>query len=716
MLAIILEGTSLYISPDTKVRLEFKSPLWDNEVIRDSYTYPFDILAVPENARAFGFANFVLTARGYKLYDASLVLHATLWLKAKLVVLRANSTVFNISVIFSPFAVDFADKLLTSFALDKIETGSLPAYAKANQTASYPAVPCQFPLIETTGFYGDANKDFEGILNRTDATGGYLTNSFNAESAKSNAYSMMPCFYLKWTLQQIFKAANYKLSGSFMEDARLDELILIGNHPSDLKTKVQYGHAILSSPVVIARGYTLNIKYDTYQENTGDVLFTGDVPNPYVAGQFYAKNCSVFRYKSQGMVKSVLRIKVRNDWHKECWVQAAPDSENAGQGKHGPTLAAGATEEFYFYYEEYQPGRLLNDNFWSHIHLFDPSDGDLGYYEPFTLLEAEWKIQNLSENNLNRYENTLLPADFLPEVSVSTYLNAIATAFCASVFLNETERLAQLVFRKDVLKAGYIDLTSYFGGDAEIEYNEQKDFELAFGWKSDVYTEFKGKTRKYVDMESQLGQPEAVDSELIVRSNKKHFVVLWDSEKDVLKWEQKGYFYPPRIVGSGTNTSEKISPAVEPALMGYSIFGKVDLPQMPDEANSSWFNLSNKSAIIRLAYYQGMQEMTLPIFNFKVRYPAASSLINIPLEYDSDAGLYPEYWKDWLRFYREHRQVSYKTKRGDLPILELIGLFTAQGGTPVRRVRLGPLNYVPKQLTMIISPNGLQETELILAY
>lgn len=89
-----------------------------------------------------------------------------------------------------------------------------------------------FPTLEAPGFYEEKNPDFEGLLNVYNGRT-YTFNDPNTPEGERNKYALVPMFFLKFIFQRIEEISGYKITGDFLEDEEIGNLIFFNSFALD---------------------------------------------------------------------------------------------------------------------------------------------------------------------------------------------------------------------------------------------------------------------------------------------------------------------------------------------------------------------------------------------------------------------------------------------------------------------------------------------------
>jgi hypothetical protein len=161
---LIIDGTHIVLDPDTKIRIEYNNPIFAEE-IQGSKTYFFDIPAMPENQRFFGFAEIPHVSGKYKMFDnAQLILFGYRILSGKFALRKVEDN-YRGAFTTNVFGNNNKNKTLKDLSWGTINMGSTVTdvinYANARVTEDYPTTKVNFPAVYNPDHYGEDNPAFK---------------------------------------------------------------------------------------------------------------------------------------------------------------------------------------------------------------------------------------------------------------------------------------------------------------------------------------------------------------------------------------------------------------------------------------------------------------------------------------------------------------------------------------------------------------------------
>jgi hypothetical protein len=437
MLELIIAGYSVPLFPNTRIQLEYQSPMFDEDVVKGSRTMPFDlpitditqaIFGAPENLQSAGDRQKTYTA---ELYDAG-----------KLVIrgyfrLRTPSTKKysgNITESDGGVSAALGDKLLNelSFGSDTLPTVNVNSGAWYVPVKEYTAREGFTQSVYRFHFYYGAFDVTADFAVSTAATLSDLATQINATAglpakgdSSGNVLIVLPdvpgtyaySFRVELPDQAIFDGPAIALQQLFYDTIAPFPNATLGNSSAT-------GHYVF--PMVKNPSF--------YGEE--NPTFSGYV-NEYDVG--YQHNPITDRTRSTLVPFFFLNFVLKKLF------------ELAGYEASG---------EFF---EDVTLDRLI---------IYNTHSLDRKLPDPAMLF--------------NIYQNVIRYADHLPVLKVSEFLNEIRSTFCLGYFFDARLKTVQVKFLRDIIgSVCQIDWTAKAVPDHDIDQDEATDLQLAFALDSE---------------------------------------------------------------------------------------------------------------------------------------------------------------------------------------------------------------------------------------
>jgi hypothetical protein len=698
MLRILIDNEIVDIS-GINFTLMMKSPIFYPE--EGSYSLPLTFPFTPRNSLIFGYPNRIeLYADILRDHSIYISFAGITLINDTIQVTKANNKIIEG---FIKVGEGFFNSLIKSVKLkdidygDDITLGSTPeavlAHALAVIAQSYPDVNYQFPSIYNPKFYGEENEknpDFLSILNYYLAGAGrnyFLSNAIYEDPSKDNQQSLLPLPYLFYVLKKIFEFFNYSLSGDFLQDDELKELLIYNNRALDRKEKKYYARASLTA--------TQNVHIADY------VIFDDDSTDDNEDDDsLFNTTLGAYEIASKGYHNVTVNIKVGNG------------SEGANVYGLIRIMNSGDVNSISL------PENILTQ----HKYTFWVDEADVGkeikYYvydddmeADFDVLEAEIIITHVSESNLNRFATSMNIQDHVPDVEISTLLTAIKKTFGTALLINNTTNEARLLFLKNIINAAsYIEFSDNIIPDPDVEVQESEGNTFDFNWsdKNDFFDDnFKG-YEKY----TYLGAYDILDdlpvqpllNQIALVKNLNAIYIYSSDEDNNIAWRKLTDNFLPLIIDDG---GEDMAPDMSPLTMERVTEVVAIMPAISQMGSSSAFDTGDNECDLHLLFYRGLQDdengdhfpLAAP-----TRYDSLGNVVgSYELIWDGANGLYKTFWEDFIEWYKSVRVVYYYKQMSAAEFQQFD--FS-------KKYRIFGIDYLVKDIEVSITENEIKPAKL----
>lgn len=731
MIEIIVNNITLLLDPKTKIRVEWNSPLFAEDVIEGNKVYWFDVPLNATNNKAFKHSNILGVSGKYQTYtNTTLRLLEIFELKGTLIVSNIT-TKYRVSFTTNDLS-QYKETLLTDMDWgNSVNIGSTTQdvidHADAKVLQSYPETNYNFPMIYNPDFYNGENITFEGFVNFWSFVNkGFIANKiwdgtisnpelypFNVD----NAYNITPQFYLPWMLSRLATILGLTFTGELLTDSDLQQIMVYNDYALDKNDNEYYVKAEDGDRDIVD---TDVLKFTTIDKGN-NVTYDGKEFTIDYTGfhSFYLRvRCTT---STPGTVE--LKISIYNK---------TTSTELANE-----IIAAGSTtsEEILFIY---------------HDEKFSSSDaGDVIQMKitantSWVIAEMECSITNLSQTNLNRYAKLINPSNHVPKMKLNDFLKDLRMMLGSVYFIDNISNSLQMSFLKDIMNSAYIDLTNKIAIGQKINILEKKNFSLDFEWdESDDTTKDNFlNTGDFTDQGTYpliKNAPQPVDPKEIIKSKITNQIHKTGYTPELL--EKRWLFYTDikqkQEIDNSADETKEIKIKANPALMyswpliyyqemldeQFAIF-----PQIKKKGNSIIYGTKEEDSEDRLKLMNWFGIVTFnDKFGFEQKYPFASSFNydmndvkqkNITLFLEGADGLYNNYLKSWYDFISNTEEATFKSgvNFGIADLMKLIQVICQpQNGATTSNIRwimIESIKYLPKQITAEISMQGLESVEV----
>lgn len=739
MIEITVNNTVLLLDPKTKVRMEWNSPIFAEDVFEGNKLYWFDIPFNPINNKAFNHSNILGMSGKFQTYpDTKILLLECIELKGTLIV---NKIIKNFRVAFTTNDLSqYRETLLTDFDWGSVinlgtTTQDVLDSAKATTALNYPNTNYNFPEIFNPDFYGDTNLAFEGKVNtfELDRFAEFQENLINTstpgDSATTphnvlNEYNLSPQFYLQWMLSELSTILGFTITGDLLTNTDLQQILVYNGYAIDDNDNFYYVNAEDGDRDVID---TNVLKFTTIDKGS---LVTYD-------GKDYTVDYG-------GYISFYLRVKCTTATPGTVELKISLYNLTTATEITNETIAAGSTtaeEILFFYHDEFFKGVDPGSQIGEVIQMRITSDTS------WVIEEMECNITNLTYTNLNRYAKEIDPSNHVPKMKLNDFMRDLKDLFGAVYFIDNNSKSIQISLLKDVLNSEYLEITNKIATNQEMDLPEKKNFTIDFEWDesdsatSDNFLSISEFTNLGVYPQIKEA-PQPTDPKEIITSRVSNQIhkTGYTSELREKKWLFYSDIEQKQIIDNGADDNEDIEIKASPILM-YSLQyfwrgGELQdeqlrvIPQIRKKGVSKMFITEEQSSEdkLRLMNWVGVTEYEAFKYQPETRwYPFATSFNydmnnvkqkNITLFLEGEDGLYNNFLKEWYNFISHVEEVKFKAgvNFGTSDLFEMIQILSQPqlGATAlnIRWIMIESIKYLLKQVTVEISMNGLESVEI----
>ena len=222
---------------DTQVRYEIINSIFEQDALQSDWSFPFKIKWTDKNGKALGFANMLEVPNKKVSYRAFIYFETKYFITGNLILNGGGNNYFNCNIAGGMKALINAGTKLKDLPYYNPGTGdgivvlsSITNAALDYQTADYKNI-IAFPPHSNPNFYGNANPDFQGIVNIVIAEDG--TMPLNTPAIGGNQYCVVPFIYLFFILETAFKESGLTPAGTFWIDTEMSKTLLYNNYSLD---------------------------------------------------------------------------------------------------------------------------------------------------------------------------------------------------------------------------------------------------------------------------------------------------------------------------------------------------------------------------------------------------------------------------------------------------------------------------------------------------
>lgn len=619
MIAVKIAGNNLVMGEKSSITMEHNNPLFDEELIKGEYAFPFDIpyhgngraldfiYELPLVNRKRSFPKAELRYKGVKLNDAILDINSV----------KEHTVNGSLRVNFS--ALQCISKKLRDFDYgNDIVLGETMSevidYCNAQCSQAWPAVAFNFPMIYNPRFYDGKNPHHSGYLNFYDSDSGvYFDNS------TVNQQALVPMVYLFEILKRGFAYDGYTINNTgFYADALQKKIIVYNNKALD-------GLEVSSATV----GMHATLSSYTYLHQTGeeDIVCDDETTNGnYDALGAYDHGDGKYEIQAAGMHN----VRFRPYW--TLINQPNPSYKDTVVLKLylDTTLLKTVTQEYY---------GVINANLLL-AHNYNASAGDIGkefhvtmeYYNSITPASylrlngsTYFSVNDYSTTtSLNTFQKVFNLRDHVPDVTFGQLLNALRKTKLLTFDYDHTLKTVSILYFQNVRSQVPVDISAGSQHGHEIKNIEASLYKL-FKWKGAEHDENYNENFKEYNLDDFLGEfntPDLLNTGLppgATLLDKTAYIrclhQVWKCAQvsvGVYKWVYYTDAYYDVVVND--TGSIEVQPDISPPMMTlrddvpHNLV--VMLPHIANVGTSAEFELGTNPYDLQMFYYHGLSQVS----------------------------------------------------------------------------------------------------------
>lgn len=235
MIGIEVNNTFLDLGEEG-IRLEIINPSFITDLFQGDFSFPFTVPDTDNNLKTLGFNNVIELVNRTIEFNCWIYLFDIPYSKAKIIVSACTSRTIKINIVGGIKAMRIADKSLKdinygdTYILGINQNTRYANIKEISLNTDYTVFPFTFIPHKNVDFYGSANTDFCGIINRQNSvTGDFLKNN----GATGSRYAFVPFLYLFFVLKKIFEEEGLTPEGKFWEDSEMQKILMYNNYALD---------------------------------------------------------------------------------------------------------------------------------------------------------------------------------------------------------------------------------------------------------------------------------------------------------------------------------------------------------------------------------------------------------------------------------------------------------------------------------------------------
>ncbi len=702
MLEIRTGSGNLVLDPKTSIRFSYTYPMFVTDTLSSNVSYHFDLPHDLKgiNSKIIGASPYFDVEQNIKKVNCSLIFNGTELDSGAILCKSYGDGKYRAIFYSSIFSDDFADMemhqiqgLLTPITLGS-NTGQVRA--KCEELNSDINSEVVFPTIYAPEFYGSANSDFNGFFNLPDEDGHFPYNEIVKEWEEgdpeegvyeTNRYSLLPAFYARAVLRDIFKSQGFRVIGGFLTHSALHDAILLSLKSADKAVAETYLDALVTGSV------------DSLDDPR--YLFSND----YKAGiETTFEDGFSFRLTSKGYFEvNVTDLRLR---HVQSIETAYLYIEGAGEIQSF-IRKDNSTEETIF---EASAFFWYNGTALSNIRVWINKN-----YEPIT---GNITITGVSHNTLNRFATSINIGESFKGIPITKMVNSLRKLFGLLIFADKLRNTVQIELATDIIaNKNTLDITKWIIGEVEKTYEDSKNYKVSYDYDdTDIMKTL------YPIKSTEYSHPFALPAP------KANAVIKVKNLFRYLKAERFGTVY--KLVdfntfietsGSGLKKGEEYKPEIQSVISHADFDKKIMAPQISGEGMSDAFGISSEIKLTILNYLGNKNAggRTFPMASMG-NVDANGAIIDRikSLRLDGEDGLYKTTLKPMLDIVGNHETISANLFLTPDRLLKIIRMFQSTIDGEIETPRLVAIDgnqFWIKSFDFQISNNGIEASEIKLA-
>lgn len=243
---LIANGIQLDLNQGTAFNFEYTSPLFKTSVEADAYSYPVELPNTVRNRRFFKYLNRPDSSAMFTEIPC-ILRDSTDILRGRLLVLKANSKGFSVSILKNAWDGDILEKSIRTIDYGGRRTvGDMRTHAKWTVTKNVDEADYVFYPIFNEVFYKEGSEFGNVINNWSVPNQEFIENIVRNQDGSEELYSpyfntLVPFPYLVYILKRVAATFGKTLSGDFAKDAEIKTLTIyntftvdfVGENPID---------------------------------------------------------------------------------------------------------------------------------------------------------------------------------------------------------------------------------------------------------------------------------------------------------------------------------------------------------------------------------------------------------------------------------------------------------------------------------------------------
>jgi hypothetical protein len=651
MISIFCNGYWLDMPPDSSIRTEAVSSLFQTDLFEGSYSFPFDLPWTPSNMRSLGFPTVIEVIDRPKEWQVQLYYSGVKLYDCKLTLQKATRLSITVNLVTGLAGLEVLDKKLPEFNLggDRYigpDAPNMVAHANSLVTQLWPQIDYVFAPHWNPDFYGESNTAFQQVVNRWDMNA--QTFLMNDLPAPINQNCLVPFVFAAYILKQCFFEIGLSVDGDFFTDPELSQMLVYNNYALDGSNEDYNCRVSTVTPhdLLPSNGYIVQYDNDTTPPNNdvGNLFDTALHRYDITAAAIFTITVHLVVGFSSSTMHNTIEVKLINDAGTQLAYFGVQTNESSGTTIHETRTYTATLGD-------------IGDHFYIKATAFD----DPGY-ELYLTVYSSW-LEIKGQTNINRYSTSINLQNHVPAITFGDYLQALRNSENLSFSINRISQTISINRTAVTLKktpSQKENFTGQISREYEIQYEDNGGYTFNYSFPTtdelvqDNFKEFNSGQRiddviNFGALPSPAGD---IQGKIILVLNTNKFYIAKTDPFLVPYWEFHSDNHYPLVIGNGQNA---VTPACSPLFMTTfaNVGGHALMPAVRQKGQSKFFsNGESEFTDLRFVIWRGMQPG-----NGGDLYPLASSTRHDfagtelglrSLRWDGSDGVYVYSWEQWI--------------------------------------------------------------------
>lgn len=733
MTGVKINGEYLVLE-NFRVTFELENTAFSDDLIFSGFSIPGEAPVCPINNRIFKYGYHLNVKEKVKQFPCEFFFQNQSIYYGTLNLLETSRTSYRWNISISGISAELLDKKLADLDYGDdlnlgADTEAILATINGMANTFYPEANICFPQTYNRDFWGEfqtsssVNPDHWGYLNLYQPSlARYYRPYIIQAPAQDNITSFSPWISVMFILTKIFENAGWGVSGTFMADENMQQLMLYSGRSLDRTVEVGFVQA-KSSPTVIQTLYpkdewqiidmTVEIQDPENRFSSSQYL----VPFPHVGSGINEIGFFEINITWRAGFVTIDGVQVTTEIYIGILFEGEDPATDVILLDHYPPQGYVTTTEQNSVFSKWLPVSRAGQKF----NLCMKYLQDDGTDNPGVIIINDYQVKAVSLSSVNLLQQNVHYAHFVPDMTVRDFLAETKDTFNMSFTPDLFKKKVVINYFDPVFSRKPISLTAKTLNDFNSTFGLKTRYLFNYKWGSDDGLEndnFK-KPDEYLwggEYNSEADIPPAdVPNKVVYVRNANRYLFSVKLPGNTIVWKffsDRFYDYP---VGAG-ETVEYI-PELRPVFM--SDAGAVDgplsnktfrlQPYLNAKGNSPCYGLGTQNKQpLKMAFWRGLQpDRNGNNYPFATPYTYlddGTSLWPVSLRWDEPGvGLFDKFWIKRVTLLQDSELVEWDAllTLSEVSTFDITGLYSIED-----------VYYVIKKMRITFGEFGLDPVEL----